>query len=422
MRGKQSFKENDKKTVMLIVAEYDPVPDVQGGSVSFLVTQLLKENEKYNKVRFVVTSKYAEEAAKIKYKNSKVYYNRSGWLDHDSIINHKIIWSVYLFLQRVKRKIFYNKITNRLTGKYLCYDPMMLQCLHIAKKEHADVMVLEDLYQMRTYIPVINYVGKEKSFFHLHFHLKECKKERMIIPNSILISEFIKKEWVQDTKIKGKNEVVYNCIDIEQYNKFYITDAEKLNRRAQLGIGKDDVAVVFCGRFIPEKGVKELLDAFDILKNRRCIKLLLIGYYAKSKNTTEFSNSIVERAAKMDNVIHLGYIPNSKVKEYYAISDIMAVPSVWQEGAGLVAIEGMASGLPLLITDSGGMPEYTGDECAVKVPIDDELPFNLAEQIINLSQDAPRRKKMGEAGRKRAQIFTPKNYYDNYIRIISDDE
>ena len=421
MRRKQKSNGNNKKTIMLIVAEYDPVPDVEGGSVSFLVTQLLKQNEKHNKVRFVVTSKYSEEAAKIHFKNSKIYYNRNGWLDADYIINHKAKWSVYLFLQRVKRKLFYNKITNKITGKYLCYDRMMLQCLNIAKREHADVMVLEDLYQLRTYIPVINFIGKENSFFHLHFHLTECKKERIIIPNSILISEFVKKEWVKDKEIKGKNKVLYNCIDIEKYN-VCITDDEKQSRRTLLNIKKDDFAVVYCGRFIPEKGVKELLDAFEILQDRKKIKLILIGYYAKSKTTTDFSKSIVERAAKMDNVIHLGYIQNDKVIDYYLISDAMVIPSVWQEGAGLVAIEGMASGLPLIITDSGGMVEYVDENCAVKVPIDNSLPQNLAAKIIELHKNEHRRKEMGEAGKKRAQIFTPEKYYKNYISIISDNE
>lgn len=421
MKDKRGFEKSDKKTVMLIVAEYDPVPAVQGGSVSFLVTKLLEQNEKYNKVRFVVTAKYNEEAAKIKYKNSEIYYNRNGWLNHDSIINHKNIWKFYLLAQRVRRKLFYNKITNKLTGKYLCYDPMMLQCLHIAKKEHAGVMVLEDLYQLRTYIPVINFVGKENAFFHLHFHLKECKKERIVIPNSILISEFVKKEWVKDNDIIGKNEVLYNCIDIEKYN-VQITDKERLRRRSELKIELGDFAVVYCGRFIPEKGVEQLLDAFDVLHDKQNIKLILIGYYAKSRISTDFSRSIVERAAKMDNVIPLGFIPNEKVIDYYLISDAMVIPSVWQEGAGLVAIEGMAAGLPLIITDSGGMVEYVDNDCAVKVPIDDELSQNLAAKIIELSKDAHRCKTMGKAGKKRAQLFTPEKYYQNYIRIVSEGE
>ena len=45
----------------------------------------------------------------------------------------------------------------------------------------------------------------------------------------------------------------------------------------------------------------------------------------------------------MDNVVYLGYIPNQIIHLYFGISDILSVPSVWEEGAGLVAIEGMAA-------------------------------------------------------------------------------
>ena len=143
---------------------------------------------------------------------------------------------------------------------------------------------------------------------------------------------------------------------------------------------------MFCGRFIPVKGINELLNAFEIIENKR-IKLLLIGSANfSSPEETVFSKQIVDRSKRMDNVIYIGYIPNEQLPEYYASADVLAVPSVWEEGAGLVAIEGMASGLPLIITQSGGMVEYVSDECGIKLPIDSELSNNLANSIVELSK------------------------------------
>ena len=146
---------------------------------------------------------------------------------------------------------------------------------------------------------------------------------------------------------------------------------------------------------------------------------MLIGsfYYSLNKDD-EFSRNIVERAKKMDNVTYLGYIPNSELQDYYSISDIQVVPSTWQEGAGLVALEGMASGLPLIITDSGGMVEYVNDDCAIKLPIDDNLPQNLSENIINLANEKQLRKMMSEAGKNRAAIFDKEMYYNNFVGIM----
>ena len=115
-------------------------------------------------------------------------------------------------------------------------------------------------------------------------------------------------------------------------------------------------------------------------------------------------------------------MPNAKIQDYYAVSDMMVIPSIWQEGAGLVTIEGMASGLPLIITDSGGMVEYVTDDCAVKVPINGELPQNLAAQIERLSNDAALCKKMGDAGKERAKKFNPKYFYDSYVRAVKGDK
>ena len=169
---------------------------------------------------------------------------------------------------------------------------------------------------------------------------------------------------------------------------------------------------------MPAKGVRELLEAFSGINNRR-IKLLLIGSanYSRSKET-DYSREVTEKSKKMDNVVYAGYIPNDIIPDYYAISDIQAVPSIWQEGAGLVVLEGMASGLPLIITDSGGMVEYVNDDCAIKVPIDEKLSDNLAKAIIRLEKQPDLCKKMSIAGREQAKSFDKNNYYEHFLDII----
>ena len=78
----------------------------------------------------------------------------------------------------------------------------------------------------------------------------------------------------------------------------------------------------------------------------------------------------------MENqVIHVGYINNDELYKYYQIADMQAVPSMWEEAAGLVAIEGMASGLPLVVTRSGGMVEYVDEKCALTVDKEKNADF-----------------------------------------------
>lgn len=227
--------------------------------------------------------------------------------------------------------------------------------------------------------------------------------ERQAIPNSISISEYVKNEWVKEAPNIVKNYVLYNCIDVEKFSHDLY---DRKIKRKELKIEDNDIIVLFCGRLLSVKGVSELLNAFEMIDNKR-IKLLLIGSANYSSSLeTDFSRQIVDKAKRMNNVIYLGYVPNELLPEYYASADILAVPSVWEEGAGLVAIEGMASGLPLVITQSGGMVEYVNDECAIKLPIDSELSNNLEKTIIELAENASLREKMGEAGKKRALNYS----------------
>lgn len=68
MRKKMNDRQSLPKTVMLVLPELHPVPDIKGGSVELLVTNMLRENEKYNELRFIVISIYDEYAVKYHFK------------------------------------------------------------------------------------------------------------------------------------------------------------------------------------------------------------------------------------------------------------------------------------------------------------------------------------------------------------------
>lgn len=412
-------KNNSKKTIMMIIPKLFPVPDVNGGGVELLITHLLNENEKHNKVRLIVISKYDEKAARIRYKNSKVYYFQDNLLVDDYIRNEKLMWCVYHFFQRVRRKMFHNRITNKIfKNNMIILNRYMFQCTLLAKKEHIDTLILENLPASVDYQPIVNYVGRNSSYIHLHIHRNDNNQERSVIPNSISISEYIKNEWIKGKEVQGKNEILYNCIDLGKYNLKENGDFRE-KKRAELGFKQDDLVVVFCGRIMPIKGVKELLDAFELIEDSN-VKLMLIGsvYYSLNRKS-EYADKIVERANKMQNVTYLGYIPNTEMQNYYSISDIQVVPSTGNEGAGLVVLEGMASGLPLIITDSGGMVEYANEKCAEIIPIDESISENIAQKIKKLADNNELRKKMGEAGKQQVQQYSKENYYYNFVRIVS---
>ena len=412
-------EEEQMNTFLIITLQILPIPDVMGGGTENVVTSLIDVNEEKNEARFIVTSNYNAQAAASEYNKSKIYY-----FDHHNIICNQDTgkavwkWSLRHFLFRIRRKIFHNRFTRRIfgSGKDM-YDFMMDQYIWIAKKEKADYVITYEESRIDRYERFNRLLGKDRVYFHVICHNKENLAIRSVIHNSLSISKFVLSEWVKDTSIAGNNAVLYNGSRLARYKNPF-SNAERQKRREELAIQEDDFVVVFVGRMIPVKGVAQILEAFERMRELH-IKLILIGSPLFAKNLeTDFSRTMREKAQKMNNVIYLGYVPNEDLFNYYGISDAQLVPSIWQEGAGLVTIEGMAAGLPLIVTDSGGMIEYVDDNCAIKVPIDDNLPDHLATEIIRLSQDKERCKKMSEAGKKRSELFSSEALYDNFLAVF----
>ena len=409
-------KRNKTKGILMIPPQELPIPSVGGGAIETLITQLLEENEKHQKMRFVVISVANSEAEKTDYGFSKVYYNENGIIKIGFGKRIRLSFLGLRIYNKFKRIIRKLGITIPTWNSEVIYpDFFYYQCAKICRKEKIDIVISENDNNTQEYKIFHKLVGKENIYYHLHCVMDERIDVKNVIPNSISISRFVRQQWVNNREDGCRNIVLNNCIDINKFNNSISAD-NRNNYRAKYGIAENDTLVIYCGRLIPEKGIDILLEAIELLKDYP-VKLLLIGSVGFSKKcSTEFSERVIAKAESMGSVIFLGYIPNDEMPFYYQISDIQVIPSVLQEGAGLVSIEGMAAGLPLIVTESGGMVEYVTDECAIKLPIDDELPVNIANNIKLLTKNHELCQKMGAAGKQRAKNFTKERYYQDFYR------
>ena len=217
-----------------------------------------------------------------------------------------------------------------------------------------------------------------------------------------------------------KAYTVYNCVNEDKFKK-RITPEERERIRGEFGFKRDDTILLFCGRIIEVKGVRELLQAVINLK-RPDIKLLMIGSAGFGGNVVtpyvQEVQKLVEKAG--ERVKFTGYIENQKLYRYYQSADIQVIPSLWEEAAGLIAIEGMLSGLPLIITKSGGMIEYAPSNVAVWIDRDNIIP-NLEAAIIQLADDKEKRKEMSELSLEQAKEFPKKKFYEDYIEVFEHE-
>ena len=406
------------KKILFIPAQYLPVPAVKGGAVEVLLTQLIEENERHHRADFYVVSKYDQKAKKIRYNHSKIFFVKTSCF-------HKI---AYLFV-KILRKLKFNRFTNKFHkddeygSKELTY--FGYKCDKLAKKIKPDVIVSESYDKIHRLWPLVKRFGNDNFYYHLHYTKEEVIDIRKMFPNTIAISQFVLNHWAKDPNIRGKNHVLYNGIDLIRFEA-KLSKSEKEEIRKLYGLNNNDFVVLFTGRLRPHKGVLELLKAFDTIQDNE-VKLLLVGdFLSESKehggNEAEFQRKCLDIISRNNNIIRTGNVSYDKIPDLYQISDIQVIPSTWEEGAGLVAIEGMASGLPLIITNSGGMPEYTGKESAIIIERDQFLIENLAKSIEKLQIYRDLRNKLSKAGLERSKNFSKEKYYQQFMDILLDSE
>lgn len=213
-------------------------------------------------------------------------------------------------------------------------------------------------------------------------------------------------------------ETIYNGIDINKFGKEkYSREIE--NWKSKLKIDKNDKVILYTGRIVPEKGVKELIKAFINIKENQNLKLVIAGAidYSSNKETSYFSE-LKKITANNSNIIFTGYIDYSKMPEVYAIADIGVVPSIWEEPFALTVIEHLATGNPVIVTNSGGMPELVNDNCSIIV--DKENIEQLSRAIIKmLEYKNEKNEEIIRYSKEQSKKFNKEKYCEAFFKKIN---
>jgi GT2 family glycosyltransferase/glycosyltransferase involved in cell wall biosynthesis len=172
--------------------------------------------------------------------------------------------------------------------------------------------------------------------------------------------------------------------------------------RAEARWPDDDLVVGFVGRYVPEKGLSWLLEAFE----RVSMPALRLACFGDGPDRV-----LIEGAAATSNgrICDHGPVAFETVPELMASLDILAIPSTtaddWVEQFGRVAIEAMLAGTPIVSSDSGALPEVLGDASRLVAEGDADA---LALALDELAVSEPERAELARIGRIRAMAnFSP---------------
>jgi len=160
---------------------------------------------------------------------------------------------------------------------------------------------------------------------------------------------------------------------------FQPVDKELAKRR--LGFGGEKL-VLFVGRIEPLKGIDQLLRAMTYLENGRRPRLMIIGGDEHSQDEMERLRRLSWDLHIGDSVTFLGLIEQKKLPLFYSAADVCAIPSYY-ETFGLVALEALACGTPVVATRVGGFADVIRQgETGYVLP--DNTPRDLADKIAGL--------------------------------------
>lgn len=178
-----------------------------------------------------------------------------------------------------------------------------------------------------------------------------------------------------------------------QINKY--ANLSGLALRKELKIQDNEKVILFVGGLKIIKGLKYLIQAMnEVIKYCPDTKLVLAGSGPELKNLT----LQVEKLNLAKNVLFLGGVSHDKIPELMSTADIFVLPSL-SEGFPLVIVEAMASGLPVIATNVGGLPEIV-KENENGFLIQSKNSNQIAQKIIFLLQNKELRKQMSENSKR----------------------
>ncbi len=203
-----------------------------------------------------------------------------------------------------------------------------------------------------------------------------------------------------------KRKIVYNGYDTKLFKVKNIFRKEVLEKFSINDI--PDYIVFFAGKLAHFKGVDILLKAAKIYENqiKEKITTLIAGngiLYEELKNLKDF--------LKLKSTFFLGHVSQDQLVDLYNIADVSTVPSR-SEPFGLVAVEALACGIPVVCTNQGGLPDFINKDIGALVDVEDDIA--LAEAIINelVRPDKKERK-------KRAHEYAINNFsWENTIKEV----
>ncbi len=338
---------------------------------------------------------------------------------------HFISYALPFRLQRFYENIYFHEVqvTNYPLFKYPSYDlalsaEMMevteqfgLELLHVhyAIPHAACAYLTKQMMGNRSPKIIttlhgtdITLVGSDKSFFPItKFSIEQSD-------GITAVSDYLRQETVRQFKIQNDIRVIHNFVDVHEFTG----DSKDCSRRHFAP--KGEKVLIHVSNFRPVKRVKDIIQIFAQVHSKIPSKLILIGEGPEKEPALELAKTL----SIQNDIICLG--KQDTLPDLLPCADLYLLPSE-VESFGLSALEALASGVPVIGTNSGGQPEVVTDgETGILRPVGDIQ--GMAEGALKLLVDPKLMLTYKTNARQRAvKVFNADKgvtEYENYYKEI----
>lgn len=385
------------KKIVIITNGTLPVPATLGGAVENLLQTFMGFNEKSKDFELIVFSVSNDKAFTLSksYKGSRFIFIESKGIKYKT-------GQIFRYLLNRFRV---TKVKNQFIYSVLKYKKTLAE---------ADLILIEN---NPTFIPFVKKETSKPIGLHLHndyLNIDKKKFSKVVLKNTnfvIGVSRFIKNRVKEVAPPGCKVDFVYNGINLDRFNK-------KQNKEKS-----NDIVILFTGRLQKTKGIKLLIEVFlEILESYDNIKLLIVGGSSfgdgKKNSFIQELESLSKKAS--GKISFTGYIDYNEIHEVYSLADIAVFPSLTTEAFPLTTIEALASGLPVVVSDAGGMPEGVNNKCGFVIERGENMKKDLKRQLIKLIMDKDLRTSMSIEAKSRSLKFSDIEYSKSFASILNE--
>lgn len=209
---------------------------------------------------------------------------------------------------------------------------------------------------------------------------------------------------------------VHNGVDCKRLSR---GDGETTRRR--LNIPSDNFVILFVGQIMELKGVVHLVRAFrEFHQLIPKSSLVLVGgknLWLGARSEAYYDQVVMESAGLPVSIVNR--VSYEEMPDFYALGDVLVCPSIGPETFGLVNVEAMSAGKPVIASRVGGIPEIVSDGGTgfLVAPGDASL---IKEKLIELFKDKDLRTSMGEKGQRVAESsFSLEQMVDGYLAKLN---